>query len=83
MEQKTRYFRQHTETFCDNSRCSSNQCNLRHPRKCQYFYSLNYCKFGEFCRFTHTDIHSNIKTEIASLTMEIRNLKNMLHEKKN
>ena len=32
--------------------------NLRHPKKCKIFRDYNWCKFGEWCFFTHESIEN-------------------------
>ena len=68
--------------ICENVRCFKPNCQLRHPRKCRYFFTYSYCKFGDYCKFGHGEIgNSNIDKEIDKLKFEIETLKKVIEGK--
>ena len=72
-------FRKHVNVICENVRCFKPNCQLRHPRKCRYFFTYSYCKFGDYCKFGHGEIgNSNIDKEIDKLKFEIETLKKVI-----
>ena len=43
----------HIRERCERKECEGENCNLRHPRKCSYFYLYKRCKFSDYCSFSH------------------------------
>ena len=43
----------HTVATCDNFPCSNSECNMRHPRLCNYFSAYGRCMFADKCSFLH------------------------------
>ena len=79
---KKHCFRKHVDTVCENDRCSISDCKLRHPRKCKYFFQYKYCKFGQYCRFSHLEEKTKqYDKEVDILRFEIENIKKEIIEK--
>ena len=43
----------HERNLCENAHCVVKECLLRHPKMCKYLRDYDYCKFGEWCYFSH------------------------------
>ena len=43
----------HEKNLCENAHCVVKECLLRHPKICKYLRDYGYCKFGEWCYFSH------------------------------
>jgi hypothetical protein len=43
----------HEKKICEISQCEVRKCPLRHPKICKFYRDNGYCKFGEFCYFSH------------------------------
>ena len=79
---KSSCFRKHENEICENAKCASSNCELRHPRKCTYFSRYSYCKFGEYCRFSHDKVENrSFGKEIEHLKSEIETLKSIIEAK--
>ena len=77
-------FRKHVNSICENVRCFKPDCELRHPKKCRYFFQFSYCKFGDYCRFKHEEIRNDgIDKEIEKLRLEIDKLGKVIETKEN
>ena len=75
-------FRKHLDKICENGRCSDSNCEFRHPRNCKYYFKYSYCKFGEYCRFNHTEFgKKHTSKEIDTLKLDIGKLKKDINEK--
>ena len=75
-------FKKHVDIICENVRCSTSGCNLRHPRTCRYFSQYRYCKFGQYCKFSHEERRTSHSTaEIDILMLDIEKLKKEICEK--
>ena len=74
---ENRCFRKHVNIICENARCRKIKCELRHPRKCIYFLKHSYCKFGEYCKYSHDKDKNfiDIAKEVEELKLEIEALK--------
>ena len=54
----------HENTICQKSKCEIRECNQRHPKVCKYFRDLGFCKFSEWCRFSHNvEKNNSLKNE--------------------
>ena len=47
--------KQHINEKCENSSCDRKECMLRHPKIGKFFREYGFCKFGEWCKFTHKE----------------------------
>ena len=75
-------FRKHVNSICENVRCLKSDCELRHPKLCRYFAQYNYCMFGEYCKFKHSETRSSgIDKEIEKLKSEIDKLGKIIDAK--
>ena len=43
--------RYHENKICEKLKCEIKECPLRHPKVCK----LGFCKFSQWCRFSHSD----------------------------
>ena len=81
---ENRCFRKHQNAICENVQCSITECSLRHPRKCRYFLEFLYCKFGNYCRFSHKTLKNKENTkDIEELREELKQLEEKIQEKDN
>ena len=55
-----KYRKMHNDKICETFECDPRMCTLRHPKVCNFYRDYNYCKFAEFCSFSH-----NIKNNDA------------------
>ena len=79
---KKHCFRKHIDTLCENDRCSNSDCKLRHPRNCRYYFRYKYCKFGQYCKFSHKEEkNEQSDKEIDILKFEMENIKREIIEK--
>ena len=77
-------FRKHVNSICENVRCFKSDCELRHPKKCRYFFKFRYCKYGEYCRFKHEEIRNDgVDKEIEKSRFEIDKLGKVIETKEN
>ena len=53
---------------------------ILHPKECRFLKNIGYCKFGEWCLFSH-----NIRKDpnIEKLDMEDKNIKRLLKNLRN
>ena len=71
-QEKCRKF--HEKNICKNQKCEVKKCLLRHPKICKFLRDYGYCKFGEWCFFSHKpfEIKNNIeKKEFEELKENI------------
>ena len=77
-------FRKHVNSICENVRCFKSDCELRHPKKCRYFFKSRYCKYGEYCRFKHEEIRNDcVDKEIEKSRFEVDKLGKVIETKEN
>ena len=70
----------HENKLCENKECEVRECQLRHPIKCKYYRDFGYCKFGEWCSFSHR-VHVNVsagKENIEKLDEKLKTLESEL-----
>ena len=58
----------HESKKCENSVCEIKDCPLRHPIICKYFKDFGYCKFNEWCKFSH-----EVKRDVSKENDNIKN----------
>ena len=86
--------RKHEDQICDNqSECTSQECQKRHPKICRNFIRNEQCIFKEKCAYSHKtkiDSQHNLnekvtllllkhENDIKALTEEVNNLKLIFH----
>ena len=83
----------HINEICDKESCKS--CQLRHPKRCRYFFLNGSCKFGVNCAYRHENSPEKIKIDdlerklneaiekIENLKEIVLELKSELEEKRN
>ena len=77
-----RCFRKHENEICENAKCNSKECSLRHPKNCKYFLDFQYCKFGAYCKFSHpTPITKATSKKIDDLKEKLKLLKKEIDAK--
>ena len=81
----------HFEEVCRAPRCHNKRCQKRHPKPCRNFFLLNFCRFGQECKYDHyssCEGCENLKSliekseEAAKPIKSIENIKNELSEAK-
>ena len=70
MEKCRRY---HENKKCEKLDCEIRDCPLRHPKVCRFFTDFRFCKFGEWCKFSH-----EVLRNASSSNEEIERLQNKL-----
>ena len=43
----------HENKKCENSDCEIRDCPLRHPKIRKFYRDFGFCKFSEWCKFSH------------------------------
>ena len=76
--------KRHVKEKCNNSACDIASCTSRHPKICRYWRDYGFCKFGEYCYYSHNDLNAqivssidfeNIQKKLSDLEQQIRELK--------
>ena len=65
--------RYHENKKCEKLDCEIRDCPLRHPKVCRFFRDFRFCKFGEWCKFSH-----EVLRNASSSNEEIERLQNKL-----
>ena len=52
--------------ICEKFDCEIRECHLRHPKICKAYRDLGFCKFSEWCKFSH-----NVDKETIGLDLPI------------
>ena len=72
----------HNIERCENSSCAITNCNLRHPRTCNFYRDYQRCKFGEWCSFNHNLNSNNGSQESINIIFErIESISKIIAEK--
>ena len=45
----------HVNEICEDSACDISNCNLRHPKICNWYRQYKKCKFSEYCAYIHVE----------------------------
>ena len=74
---------QHIMEKCCIKQCEIHTCSRRHPKICKYFRDIGYCKFGEWCLFSHSIKNSKDleDKEIKELFEKLKAVEDKLEEK--
>ena len=72
----------HNDIICESFECDPRKCNLRHPKVCSFYRDYNYCKFLEYCSFSH-NIRNDNNDALEKEIVEIRKQLDLLKEKEN
>ena len=59
----------HESKSCEKSSCEIRVCEFRHPKACKFFRDFGFCKFGEWCKFSH-----KIDRNIINKTDDVKKL---------
>ena len=70
----------HGKILCENLNCEVRECKLRHPKQCKFLRDYGYCKFGEWCYFSHKELRKMSNAENEELK-ELKNRFNNLGKK--
>ena len=79
--------KKHINETCPTFQCQVEDCGLRHPRLCKYFFEFGRCKFGLQCSYFHLSLNTNsspendieeLKSEIARLEEKVLELDNFI-----
>ena len=72
----------HVNEECENVACEIINCNLRHPRICNYYRDYQRCKFGEWCSFKHeVNNDEESKESIKVIFERLEELSKIISEK--
>ena len=72
----------HVNELCENLECEVTNCNLRHPKICNYFRDYRRCKFGEYCSFRHEEnTIDNLRSDIQKTSEKVNSLEAIILEK--
>ena len=69
--------RQHLKEICVAAACDGKKCIQRHPKVCKFLRNYGYCKFGEWCLFSHI---VKKDPEVEKLKAENKEIKKKLEE---
>ena len=64
----------HVEEKCENLEYNAKECTLRHPKICRFLRDNKYCKFSEYCSFSHNV--QNVSDE--ALENEVNNIRGLM-----
>ena len=74
--------KKHVKELCKLATCDGKSCLHRHPRECKFFRNIGYCKFGEWCHFSHIVKKDpeleNLKTENRAIIKKLEELEKLL-----
>ena len=67
----------HIDDVCETFQCETKECNLRHPKICSFYRDYGFCKFAEYCSFSHNVHKTNdaLENEIRDIKKELVSLK--------
>ena len=74
----------HEEKACEAVNCVVKTCLLRHPKYCKFLRDYGYCKFGEWCKFSHKAFGTNGNVEneeLKELKEKFKNLEKEINSK--
>ena len=72
----------HIEEKCENVECNVKECILRHPKVCSFLRDYKFCKFSEYCSFSHS-IQNNSNDAFEKEIDEIKKQIDILKESEN
>ena len=72
----------HIEEKCENLECNVKECTLRHPKVCSFLRDYKFCKFSEYCSFSHS-IQNNSNDAFEKEIDEIKKQIDILKESEN
>ena len=55
----------HENRKCEDNKCETPTCLLRHPTPCRYFSMYWRFKFGDYCSFGHSDKSDKTITRLS------------------
>ena len=66
----------HEKELCEKSDCEIRECSFRHPRVCKYYRDWGFCKFGEWCMFSHKINKNNAvkNDEVKKLERKLKDI---------
>ena len=77
--------KQHVKELCVALDCDGKKCMQRHPKVCKFLRNYGYCKFGEWCLFSHTVKKDpeveKLKAENIEIKKKLEELEKILFEK--
>ena len=66
--------------ICEKLDCEIRECHLRHPNNFRFYRDLGFCKFSEWCKFSHNveketidkdNIITKVEEKVKNLEMKI------------
>ena len=72
----------HEDKIYESLECEPRKCNLRHPKVCSFYRDYKFCKFAEYCSFSH-NIHKNFNDGLEKEISDIKIKLDLLREKEN
>ena len=65
----------HINEMCQDTNCSNDSCQLRHPTPCRYFSLYGSCKFADKCAYRHENLLLEelrlVKNEVVQITSKL------------
>ena len=52
---------EYVKDICNVESCDTDKCIQRHPIKCKLFSFYGYCKFGNYCAYSHSPSEDKVK----------------------
>ena len=72
----------HVNKVCEDQSCDIDNCDLRHPKTCNYYSKFGRCKFGEWCCYKHVKKPVKLmKSEYSDLMNRVNQLEKQMEEK--
>ena len=73
--------KRHVDKLCEEENCKESFYENRHPKHCRYYSIYKRCKFGDFCRFKHSE--KCVPGDSFSFSSKIELLENTIVKNKN
>ena len=66
----------HEKELCEKSDCEIRECSFRHPIVCKFYRDWGFCKFGEWCMFSHKINKNNAvkNDEVKKLERKLKDI---------
>jgi hypothetical protein len=66
----------HEDKICESFECEPRKCKLGHPKVCSFFRNYKFCKFAEYCSFSHNicnNSNDGLEKEISDIKRDKEN----------
>ena len=64
----------HIDKICESLECEPRKCTLRHPKVCSFYRDYRFCKFSEYCSFSHNtrnNLNDGLEKEISEIKIKL------------